>query len=359
MPAAAPSPLTTADVTVVIVTWNGLPLLRRFLPSVVAHSEGAEVLVVDNGSSDGTVESLAEAFPTVRVLALDENRGFCGGNNAGFAAAAGRVVLFLNNDVEVTPGWLSPLVAHLNAHPDCAAVQPKLRQHDRRTHFEYAGGAGGYLDRDGFPFVRGRLFEHVEEDTGQYDAPRPVFWASGAALAVRREALGDAEPFDPRYFMHMEEIDLCWRLWSAGHSVWCAPSSVVYHVGGASLAAGDPRKTYHNYRNNLLLLSRHLPRRRFLATLLRRSVLDATAAARAAVAGRPREALAIARAYADAHRMRDAFAYGTGALPRAATSHDAAPWPPYRRSVVADVFARGVRRFSELPVDAFDDRLRG
>lgn len=363
MPPAPPAlPLTTADVSVVIVTWNGLPLLRRFLPSVVANAEGAEVLVVDNGSTDDTLEALTADFPTVRTLALATNRGFCGGNNAGFAAALGRVVLFLNNDVEVTAGWLGPLVDHLNAHPACAAVAPKLRRHAAPTEFEYAGGAGGYLDRDGFPFVRGRLFEHVETDTGQYDYARPVFWATGAALAVRRDALGDVPPFDEGYFMHMEEIDLCWRLWTAGHEVWCVPSSVVYHVGGASLAAADPRKTYHNYRNNLLLLSRHLPRRRFLGLLARRSVLDAAAAARAVAAGRPREAAAIARAYLDAHRMRADFAPGTLALLPAkqtvAPSSDAAPWPPYRRSVVVNVFARGVRRFADLPTDAFHPRLR-
>ncbi len=358
------APLSPADVSVVIVTWNGRALLDRCLPSVVAHADGAEVLVVDNGSEDGTAAHLAAAFPSVRVLALGENRGFCGGNNAGAEAARGRVLLFLNNDVEVTPGWLGPLARHFDAHPACAAAQPKLLSYDRRTTFEYAGGAGGYLDRDGYPFTRGRLFDALEDDAGQYDDARRVFWATGAALAVRRDALGGHAPFDDRYFMHMEEIDLCWRLWSAGHEVWCVPASVVYHIGGASLAAGHPRKVYHNFRNNLLLLSRHLSPGAFRRTLARRAVLDTAAALRALAAGRPAEAIAIARAYADAHRMRADFAPGTAALPRTArpaapdAAPDAAPWPPYRRSIVSDHFLRRRTRFSDLDADAFHPRLR-
>jgi GT2 family glycosyltransferase len=342
--------LSTAHVSIVIVTWNGRALLERCLPSVVAHSGDAEVVVVDNGSDDGTVAWLAAAYPQVQVIVLPENRGFCGGNNAGAEAASGDVLVFLNNDVEVTPGWLDPLLAHLDAHPACAAVQPKLLRHDVRTQFEYAGAAGGYLDRLGYPFARGRLFFTLEDDTGQYDAPRRVFWATGAALAVRRTALGGAPPFDERFFMHMEEIDLCWRLQRAGHEVWCMPQSVAYHIGGASLPQGHPRKAYYNFRNNLLLLYRHLPPRLWRRVFPARVALDGLAIARAVAGGNVREAAAIFRAYADAHRMKGAFAQDR-------PGNDVV-LPPYRRSLVADYFLRGRRRFQDLPADAFRAAFR-
>ena len=331
--------------SLIVVTWNGRALLERCLPSVRAACPAwAEIVVVDNGSSDGTVAWLEETAPDVRVVALGENRGFCGGNNAGFAATAGEFALFLNNDVEVTPGWLGPLAEHMDAHPACAALQPKLLRHDVRTRFEYAGAAGGYLDRLGYPFTRGRLFDTLEDDAGQYDDARRVFWATGAALLVRRGAVEGA-PFDERFFMHMEEIDLCWRLWRAGHEVWCVPSSVVYHIGGASLPQGDARKAYFNFRNNLLLLYKNLPTREWLRIFPQRAALDAVAALRALASGRPAEATAIARAYLDAHRMRGAFAG-----PRPETAR---PFPPYRGLVVADYFARGRQRFSDLPREAF------
>ncbi|MCA0268277.1 MAG: glycosyltransferase family 2 protein [Bacteroidetes bacterium] len=334
-------------ISVVVVSWNGKPLLERFLPGVVADSPEAEIVVVDNGSTDGSVAWLRAHLPDVKVVALTENRGFCGGNNAGFREASGAYVVFLNNDVETTPGWLDPLAAWLDDHPRCAAVQPKLLQLDDRRRFEYAGAAGGFLDRYGFPFTRGRLFFTMEEDRGQYDVPRNIFWASGAALMLRRGAMEPDEPvFDERYFMHMEEIDLCWRLHRRGWTVACEPASTVYHLGGASLPKGD-RKTFLNYRNNLLMLYRHLSPGAWRRLFPRRLALDAAAAARALASGNVGEARAIGRAYAEAHRMKRTFDADRP------DREDSSVFPPYRHSVVVDYFARGRKTFAALPPDAF------
>ncbi len=330
-------------VSVVIVTWNGRALLERFLPSVVAGSD-AEIVVADNASSDGTAAWLAREHPSVGVVVHPENRLFAAGNNDAVVATAGDVLVFLNNDVEVTPGWLVPLVGAL-AEPGVVAVQPKLVQHADRGRFEYAGASGGFLDRYGYPFTRGRLFATMERDQGQYDDARDVFWATGAALAVRRDAFLAAGGFDAQFGMHMEEIDLCWRLQRAGGRVRVAPSSVVAHLGGASLPQGHPRKTYLNFRNNLVMLAKNLPSDEMRNVLRARRALDAVAAAQAAAAGRPAEARAIRRAWAS-------FAAVRASLPTPAPG-EAAVRPTYRGSVVADYYARGRRHFSDLPAGRF------
>src|SRR5690606_12693527 len=242
-------------VSIIIVTWNALPLLRQCLPSVVATDyPDLEVILADNASTDGSAEWVAGAYPHVRIVRHPENWAFCRGNNEAVPHATGDLVLFLNNDVEVPPDWLRPLVRVLVEMPDVAAVQPKLLQYADRDRFEYAGASGGFVDRLGYPFTRGRLFFTLEDDHGQYDDARDVFWATGAALLVRRSALDEVGLFDERFFMHMEEIDLCWRLQRRGYRVRVEPASRVYHIGGASLPQGNPRKTYYNFRNNLLLL---------------------------------------------------------------------------------------------------------
>ena len=334
-------------VSVVIVTWNGRALLERFLPSVLASTYPAlEIVVADNASTDGTAAWLAERDTSVRVVQHPDNWLFARGNNAAVPATTGELLLFLNNDVEVPPGWLEPLVAAMQ--PDVAAAQPKLLQLDDRTRFEYAGASGGFLDRDGIPFTRGRLFSTLEADHGQYDDARDVDWATGAALLVRRDAFEAAGGFDERFGMHMEEIDLCWRLRRAGWRVRVAPASRVYHLGGASLPQGDPRKAFLNYRNGLAMLAKNLPDRALGPVLRRRRALDAVAALRALASGRADEAQAIRAAWR---------AFGAW-LPELARPDPAAPvvGPGYRRSVVADHFARGRRRFSDLPRDAFGRR---
>jgi GT2 family glycosyltransferase len=332
-------------VSVVVVTWNGRPLLERFLPSVLATEyPDVEVVVADNASDDGTAAWLAEAHPEVVVVRHDRNRLFAGGNNRAVPHATGDLLCFLNNDVEVPRAWLGPLVRAFE-DPFVVAVQPKLLQHGDRGRFEYAGASGGFLDAFGYPFTRGRLFDTLEEDRGQYDDARDVFWATGAALVVRRAAFVAAGGFDEAFGMHMEEIDLCWRMRRAGGRVRVEPASEAYHLGGASLPRGDARKAYFNYRNGLVMLAKNLPPSEFRRVLRARRALDAAAAARAVAAGNRAEAVAIHRAWRDVRRV----------LPKVPRPRpDEAPvLPPYRGSVVADYFVRGRRHFSDLPAERF------
>lgn len=266
-------------IAIVILNWNGAEMLRSFLPSVVQYSTGAEVeiWVADNASTDDSLDVLRTKFPSVRTLVLEENYGFADGYNRALARIEAEYVVLLNSDVEVTPGWLEPLLAYMEGHPEAAACQPKIRSQLHPDFFEYAGAAGGFIDRYGYPFCRGRLFAVVEKDKNQYEDIVPVFWASGAALCIRRADFFEVGGFDARFFAHMEEIDLCWRLRSRGRQIVCVPQSVVYHVGAATLKKDNPRKTFLNFRNNLLMLYKNLPEPELKRVLRVRRVLDAVA----------------------------------------------------------------------------------
>ncbi|MEO0560118.1 MAG: glycosyltransferase family 2 protein [Bacteroidota bacterium] len=331
-------------VSVIIVTWNGLELLKRFLPSVLATAyPNLEIVIADNASTDGTAEWLAANHPGVVVARHPENWLFARGNNAALASATGELLCFLNNDVEVPPDWLHPLVAALD-DPGVVAVQPKLRQLDDRSMFEYAGASGGFLDATGVPFTRGRLFFTLEEDQGQYDDARDVFWATGTALLIRRAAFEASGGFAEAFGMHMEEIDLCWRLQRAGGRIRVEPASTVYHLGGASLPRGA-RKTYLNYRNGLAMLARNLPDGPFQSALRARKALDAVAIARALATRQLDEARAIRSGWQD-------FRAWLPDLERPGREEPLV-LPPYRGSVIWDYFARGRRHFSELPDERF------
>ena len=243
-----------ARLSVVILNWNGRRHLERYLPSVVAHTEGdAEVVVADNGSTDDSLQWLRLNYPDVRVIRLDRNYGFAGGYNRALREVASEYVLLLNSDVEVTAGWWQPLVEVLDTESDVAAVAPKLLADMERTKFEYAGASGGFIDYLGYPFCRGRILSNVEEDEGQYDNRRDIFWASGAAMCCRREVFNSLGGFDEDFFAHMEEIDLQWRMQLAGWRIVVEPKSVVYHLGGGTLPASS-RKIFLNHRNNLAML---------------------------------------------------------------------------------------------------------
>ena len=267
-------------IAIVILNWNGCGLLRSFLPGVIrcSASEGAVVYVADNASTDGSVEMLRAEFPEVCVLQLPENYGFAEGYNRALRQVEATYLVLLNSDVEVTGHWLSPLVAYMDAHPEVAACQPKIRSWHERDKFEYAGAAGGFIDRYGYPFCRGRMMGEVEEDKGQYDTVCPVFWATGAALFIRAEDYWSAGGLDDRFFAHMEEIDLCWRLRARGRELVCIPQSVVYHVGGGTLKKESPRKTFLNFRNNLLMLYKNLPSAELVPVMRTRCLLDHVAA---------------------------------------------------------------------------------
>lgn len=287
-------------------------MLRRFLPSVLSATpaEEATVFVADNDSTDDSVAVLTAEFPAVGVIRLDRNYGFAEGYNQALHRV-GRdydLYLLLNSDVETPAGWLSPLLDFMSAHPDVAACQPKLRAEHTRSHFEYAGAAGGFIDSLGYPFCRGRLFDTVEEDRGQYDEVMDVFWATGAALLIRSSIYWQVGGLDGRFFAHQEEIDLCWRLRSRGHRIVCVPQSVVYHVGGGTLPKENPRKTLLNFRNNLLLLYKNLPERRLHRVMFLRFWLDALASLVFLLKGEGRSFLAVWQAHRAFRRMRSDFA---------------------------------------------------
>ena len=251
---------------VVILNWNTEDFLRKFLPGLVrscAKVEGAEVVVADNASTDGSLKLMAEDFPQVRTLKFEKNLGFTGGYNRAFAELhygpdAPEYFLLINSDIEVPEDWLGPLVEWMDTHPQCGACAPKLHGWQHKDMFEYAGAAGGYIDRFGYPFCRGRIMGRVEKDKGQYDSPTDVFWATGACLMVRSSVYRRLGGLDERFFAHMEEIDLCWRMQLEGWKVTVVPSSTVYHVGGGTLPPTSPFKLFLNYRNNLLMLSNNL-----------------------------------------------------------------------------------------------------
>lgn len=335
------------SISVVIVSWNALPLLKKCLPSVVATDwPDVEVVLADNGSDDGSAEWVEANLPGVRIIRHPENWGFCRGNNEALRQTDSDYVVLLNNDVEVTPGWLRPLAKRMLGDPTIAAVQPKLLSYADRGRFEYAGACGGHLDRWGYPFARGRIFFTLEEDHGQYDRSTDIFWGSGAALMLRRDALGQVGLLDERFGFHMEEIDLCWRLLRAGWRVVAEPESVVFHIGGGSLPQGHPRKTYLNFRNSLLMLYKNLSPRAWRRVFPVRFLLDMVAALRSLVTGTPRETWAIVRAYVGAHRMKHAY--------RGKRAAEGERFPAYRGSIVVDYFLRGRKHFADLPSDRFE-----
>lgn len=245
---------------VVILNWNTRDYLRKFLPGLITSTEGldAEVIVADNASTDGSLEMLAAEFPDVRRISLDRNYGFTGGYNRALAQVEAEYFVLINSDIEVPQGWLKPLTDWMDTHPHCGACGPKLLSYDHRDRFEYAGAAGGLLDRYGYPFCRGRILQKVEKDEGQYDTPEDVFWVSGACLLVRSKLWKKLGGLDDRFFAHMEEIDLCWRMQLSGYTVTVVPESFVYHIGGGTLPNESPFKLRLNFRNNLLLLENNL-----------------------------------------------------------------------------------------------------
>ena len=301
-------------IAVVILNWNGAEMLRRFLPSVVEHSQPlGEVIVADNGSTDESLEILQQEFPEVRILVLDRNYGFAEGYNEAFrrleevAPQRYEYYLLLNSDVRVTADWLRPLHTYMEQHPEVAAAQPKVRAEWAHDTLEYAGAAGGYIDRYGYPFCRGRLLSVVEKDRGQYDDNASIFWATGAALLIRQADWWDVGGLDGRFFAHNEEIDLCWRLRARGRGIVCVPQSVVYHVGGGTLPQEHPRKTYLNFRNNLTMLFKNLPDAELKHVMRVRRFLDFVAFVQFLVKGDWANAKAVRKARRDFHQWQSDF----------------------------------------------------
>jgi GT2 family glycosyltransferase len=286
---------------VVILNWNGLAWLQKFLGTVIKFSAGGDtaVYVADNGSSDGSADWVNKNFNDVTIIRFERNYGFAGGYNLALKQIRAKYFVLLNSDVEVTESWLMPLVKYMDQNDDVASCQPKIRSFDRKEYFEYAGAAGGYIDKLGYTFCRGRIFDHVERDNGQYDDYTDIFWSTGACMMVKSDAWSKCGGFDDDFFAHMEEIDLCWRFHLAGFRVSYVPESVVYHAGGGALPYDSGLKTYLNFRNNLFLLYKNLPDNKLHKTIFLRKILDGTAAVMFIFKGRIVNVKAVWKAHTD------------------------------------------------------------
>jgi hypothetical protein len=282
---------------VVILNYNGEKLLPQFLPSVVEHSKNATIIVADNASTDKSVDVLKTQFSTVQVIKLDQNFGFCGGYNRALKQVDADYYVLLNSDVEVTAGWLDPLIALLDSNASIAAAQPKILSYYQKDTFEYAGAAGGFIDSLGYPFCRGRLFDLTEKDNGQYNDTCEIFWATGACMIIRSNIYHALNGLDEDFFAHMEEIDLCWKIQRSGLKVFYCGSSQVYHLGAGTLSRSNPRKTYYNFRNGLSLVTKHWSTGALFIKLPLRVLLDYVAAFKFLVTGNPGDAAAIFRAH--------------------------------------------------------------
>lgn len=333
-------------IAVVILNFNGAEMLRAFLPSVVDYSPEAEVIVADNCSTDASAQVMREEFPTVRYIQLEKNYGFADGYNRALAQVEAEYFLLLNSDVEVTQGWLAPMLEYMDSHPEVAACQPKLLSYKNKKEFEYAGACGGFIDKYGYPYCRGRIFDTVEEDKGQYDSVAELFWATGAALMIRAEDYRAAGGLDGTFFAHMEEIDLCWRLRSRGRGIVCIPQSCVYHVGGATLNKSNPRKTYLNFRNNLLMLYKNLPENELRHVMFVRALLDYVAAFKSLLSGDAAGCRAVLQARRDFRRIKHDYSD----LRRENLEKSVAVYIKERASfsILWKYYAEGRRLFSEL-----------
>jgi len=331
-------------VAVVILNWNGKPFLKKFLPSVIERSENATIYVADNASSDNSVAFLKSHFPTVKIIENGSNLGFAGGYNAALKNLKEPFFVLLNSDVEVTKNWLAPLIRTLDFDENIAACQPKILQYDRKSYFEYAGAGGGFIDKFGYPFCRGRLFDELEKDAGQYNDSCEVFWATGACLFIRNKVYWELGGLDVDFFAHMEEIDLCWRMKRAGHRIVVEPNSVVFHVGGGTLHRSNPQKTFLNFRNGLELMAKNLGKNELFAKLFFRMILDGVAAVKFLFSGQLKDFLAVIRAhFAFYGRLRKTLKKRGGNYPQLKGI--------YQRSIVFDHFVKKIKVFSSLPTE--------
>lgn len=296
-------------VAILILNWNGVKLMRKFLPSIIKHSpqEIADVIVADNGSTDDSLAMLKEEFPSVGIIALDKNYGFAEGYNRAIAQVEHEFTILLNSDVEVSKGWLQKPMEVFAQHSEIAAIQPKILDYKRKEYFEYAGAAGGFMDIYGYPFCRGRIFNHIEKDEGQYETMTNLLWATGACLFVRTAVYKKEGGLDGQFFAHQEEIDFCWRIRSRGYRIVCTPESTVYHVGGATLDTFNPRKTRLNFRNNLLMLYKNLPEKDLKRVMRARFWLDRLAAIQSILTGYPKNACAIMKGRKEFKQMKPQY----------------------------------------------------
>ena len=284
-------------IAVVILNWNGVKLLEQFLPSVVQYSSEATVFVADNASTDDSISFVKENFPTVQIIKNESNYGFAQGYNEALKSVDADIFALVNSDIEVTENWLQPIIETFKNEPKTAIVQPKILDYKRKYYFEYAGAGGGFIDKFGYPFCRGRIFETLEKDNGQYNDTCEIFWTSGACFFIRSCVYKELNGFDVDFFAHQEEIDLCWRAFNNNHIVKYNGNSTVYHVGGATLKAGNPKKTFLNFRNSLLMLTKNLPKTTLFQVLFSRMILDGIAGIRFLFQGKILHTIAVLKAH--------------------------------------------------------------
>lgn len=333
---------------VVILNWNGRNFLRKFLPSVIEHNPpDVRIIVADNASHDDSVEMLRREFPQVEIIQNKNNGGFAKGYNDALAQVEADYYVLLNSDIEVTSGWIEPVINLMESDKSIVACQPVIRSYHSKELFEYAGAAGGFIDEFGYPFCRGRLFQQIEVDLGQYDDIREVFWATGACLFVRADLFRNNGGFDEDFFAHMEEIDFCWRMKHLGYKIMVCPQSKVYHVGGGTLPKKSSFKTYLNMRNNITLLYKNLPAERLKFVFFSRLVLDGVAAFKFLIDGGFGDFWAVIRAHMSFYRNFNKHKYKRALIKHRHVSQ------VYQGNIVIDYFLRGVKNFSRIPEDKF------
>ena len=284
-------------IAIVILNWNGAKLLKEFLPSVVKYSQEGTVYVIDNASTDDSILVLKEDFPSVQIIQNKENFGFAQGYNEGLVSVEEEIYCLVNSDIEISENWLTPILSHFEQHSNTAIVQPKILDYKKKTHFEYAGAGGGFIDKFGYPYCRGRIFDTIEEDKGQYNDTGQIFWASGACFFIRKNVFRELKGFDADFFAHQEEIDLCWRSFNRSYDTFYCGQSTVYHLGGGTLSNSNPRKTFLNFRNSLLMLTKNLPTQSLLFILFGRLILDGIAGIQFLTTGKHKHILAIIKAH--------------------------------------------------------------
>ncbi len=334
-------------VAVVILNWNGKKYLEKFLPGVLKHSPDATIYVADNQSGDDSVSYLRTHFPSVSIIINPSNEGFAKGYNTALKQIDAHYYVLLNSDVEVIEHWLDPVISLLDKHPEIGACQPKILDFYSRQKFEYAGASGGFIDKYGYPFCRGRLFNELEEDHQQYNDSREVFWATGACMIVRAEAFWKVGGFDDDYFAHMEEIDVCWRMKNLGYTVYVEPASSVYHVGGGTLNKLSPRKTYLNFRNNLITLTKNAAPRLLLLKILYRMVLDGVAAFKFLLEGSGSHFFAVIKAHLSYYACLPSTLNKRKAMKRMQGFRDTTSCI-YEKNIVYLHFIKSVKKYTDL-----------
>ena len=335
--------MSAIKTAIVILNWNGEGFLKKFLPGVIKHSKSiATVFVADNASSDGSIAYLNSLGEDVKIIQFDDNYGFTGGYNRALKQIDAEYFVLLNSDVEVSSGWIQPIIDLMDNKKEVGICQPKIKGYHQPTHFEYAGASGGFIDWLGYPFCRGRLFNSIEEDLHQYENPIEVFWATGACMFIRSNLYNKLNGLDEYFFAHMEEIDLCWRAQLIGQKIMVVPSSEVYHVGGGTLPKNNPRKTYYNFRNNLMMLYKNLPASKLVFVIVARLILDGVAGIKFMLDGDFKDTFAVLNAHLDFYKSLI-----NGNVKRDNSSKKI-PATVYQKSILWAYYIKGIRNYQSL-----------